>query len=796
MGDVNFSGRIAGMTFPSFSKAKSITPDVYVGGIFFAWDNEKYNQTLVSIFDSWVNHYVSLLKDLISDTTKQIRKDERWRNKIHERANELRKKTLSFFSGKEVMDIGKVPMKPIIKGKSRKSRLIGRDRTRFTAYLGYPSREGELSFYYIDVNFTKEILELNRALTNKEISEVDYREKLGELKQIAIKELLKDVLRFSKGEVKEFFELLLKLIDESKEDVIAKKTLERMLKIEIDFGIGSSFDSEDVEGNIEVFKPVLTKVGYFPSPLTFKEALIKLGKNLQEEIGEIKDEEELVEEVKELLDELGALEFFEKLYTDKDFLKEVRNTFARLLKEKSEKVKSISFSREKKTLFEGTKNIYSQGKYVPLILYESSNLRKAIYEFVSYRFMKPQPDKYLFLNELIDGSRIFGDKLSFFFPSWEYLVEYERKRKERGKNPDLYEGEPEILVFLLSFGAFFTALKIINQELEVKLLPFFFLNIENRSFGEENGYYYFWQLARAYLDYIYPYPSQTITKETLASLKETFILKNAFISALKGDRKVILKNENGIGINSKTTLFLLVENKSVKLYDTVPHYLYSLFKVVVTEEGISIEKEEKNFFIFAGGQSGELKELEDFLDKNNSVVLLQSFSSPIAELKSKKMWKVIFKEFKTPILMEKTKGKDKSAFLIWENMFREGIRPIAFLRYKEFADNYELLVVRAPLEVPKPLEREPYISLSLALFFIEKKKDDKLPVVYSLLSWLSWGSESFKFSYAKPKFLPLKLPRLRLHSKETLHTIPLGAALIELGYVASELYGKPTNRII
>lgn len=793
MDDVNFSGRIAGVEFPSFSNAYTIPPDTPVGGIFFAWDDNEYTQTLVKIFDSWVNHYVSVLETLISD--KKKRKDDNWRKEVLNNANKLRKLSLSFFNDRKFTDIKETKVKLLSRTEPEKNQLIGRDKTRFIAYFGKPSTEGELSFYYIDVNFAKEIRELNEALINNKIDETEYREKLWELKLKAIEEVLKEAVKVAEEEIAKFFELLLKLIEESKEDVIAKKILERMLKIEVEFGIGASQEEEEV-GDIEVFKPVLTKLGYFPSPLTFEEALIRLGRSLREEIGEIGNEEELIEEVKELLKELNALEFFQRLYSDGEFLKKVRRALSEILKGKSEKVKGIHFTRGKELLFKGTKNIYSRGKYIPLILYENEELRKDIAKYGRDKFITPKSNEYLFLEELIDGKSTFGDKLSFFFPSWSHLVKYERERRLKGKNPSLYEGDAEILVFLLSFSAFFTALRIIGKNRGIRVIPFFFLNVENRSFEDENGYYYFWQLARAYLDYIYPHPSQTITKETLDSLKEISVFKNAFISALKGDRKVVLKANEEVKIRNNTLLYLLVENKSVKLYDRAPNYLYSLFKVVITDKEISIEKEEKNFFLFVGGRSGELKELEDFLSRNRSVILLQSFDSPLAELTYEKNWKVIFKEFKTPILMEKTKGTDKSAFLIQEDMFREGIRPIAFLKYKEIVENYELLVIRAPFTVPQNLSGEPYVSLSLSLFFIERKKDNKLPIIYSLLAWLSWGSESFAYSYAKPKFLPLKLPKLKLHAKETLHTIPLGAALIELGYIASELHGKPIDSVI
>ncbi|WP_461828941.1 hypothetical protein [Aquifex sp.] len=793
MNDINFSGKISEVEIPSFSNAHTIPPDIPVGGIFFAWDDNEHTQTLVKIFDSWVNHYVSVLEALISN--KKIRRDTNWRKKVLNEANKLRKISLSFFNDRKSTGIKETKVKLLSSVEPAKNQLIGRDKTNFIAYFGKPSAEGELSFYYIDVNFAKEIRELNEALINNKIDETEYREKLGELKLKAIEEVLKEAVKVAEEEVANFFELLLKLIEESKEDVIAKKILERMLKIEVEFGIGTSQEEEDV-GDIEVFKPVLTKLGYFPSPLTFKEALIRLGKSLREEIGEIRDEEELVEEIKELLKELNALEFFQKLYSDEEFLKRVRKALSEVLKGKSEKIKGIHFSRGGELLFKGSKNIYSQGKYIPLILYENKELRKDIAEHGKDKFITPKSNEYLFLEELIDGKGTFGDEISFFFPSWNHLVKYERERRLKGKNPGLYEGNAEILAFLLSFSAFFTALRIIRKNRGIKVIPFFFLDIENRSFEDENGYYYFWQLARAYLDYIYPHPSQTITKETLDSLKKVSVFKNAFISALKGDRKVVLKADEGIKIKGNTLLYLLVENKSVKLYDKAPHYLYSLFKVVITDKEISIEKEEKNFFIFVGGRSGELKELEDFLSRNRSVILLQSFDSPLKELTYEKNWKVIFKEFKTPILTEKTKGTDKSAFLIQEDMFREGIRPIAYLKYKEIVENYELFVVRAPFTVPRNLLKEPYISLSLSLFFLEKKEGNKLPVIYSLLAWLSWGSESFAYSYAKPKFLPLRLPKLKLHANGTLHTVPLGAALIELGYIASELHGKPINSVI
>ena len=89
--------------------------------------------------------------------------------------------------------------------------------------------------------------------------------------------------------------------------------------------------------------------------------------------------------------------------------------------------------------------------------------------------------------------------------------------------------------------------------------------------------------------------------------------------------------------------------------------------------------------------------------------------------------------------------------------------------------------------MPSGLKDDPYMSIELSLFFVGNLKGSNPEVEeevrLSLLGWLVWGSESFFFLYAKPKFLPIRLPAAVVRRKNRDYTIPMSASILELAYI-------------
>ena len=776
----------------------------YVGGVFYAGSESResdpevyrYNELITSLLGRWEATFVRMLKKGLGK--KATRENEELRGSWRKEIIELLEESVELLKGKDI-DLEKVTFTPLPLRRKKKDTSIGKDVNEFKVYYGRLTEgRGDVNIYYLDINVADRLEDLLDGLRSGEISPSDYTEELGRLRREVGIELIERLLECKdlEGEVREFFESLKKLGERAVrgDDILAQLFFERLFKIEVDFHVGLAQEGEGEDGPWLTHKPLITKLGYGDTRLTYEEVLLKIGKEAvrREEFSD-KPREELVREAEEEAEAFGISEWLKKVYGDRKgespFLKKVRRELTRILGGGVPGVKKVSFVRDGKAVYSVKKEIYAD-TYGQFVLYESGLVDKA------RKFVKVLRGKEGVRSEYVNpemmGEEVLGGvEIEFIFPFWKEL-----------KNHDSYTFTGDLaykaLAFLLQVAGFFKAIRSLGIEKNTTYMVFALLDVK----GDEDRYP-IWDLVRAFIDYALAHPFQTLGEESIDKIAggekgAVSFQKNALISALRADRRVFLKF-NDLKIRKPVVYSMLVEDRCVELAGAGRHYIYSLYRFAFKDDSLTIERDDRKFFVFADGFSGDVKELEKFLmETPNLIAISQDTRSPLLryrKLNHESFFPVLYRSIKTPLLLKGTTG-DKNAYVIFEKEFKRGLRYMGWLggNQEDAFRDYTLFAIRAPLVVPPAMKGEPYMSTELSLFFVGNLKGDNPEVeegiLLSLLGWLVWGSESFSFLYAKPKFMPLKLPKAVVRRMNRDYTVPLGASVLELAYIMKKAEEK------
>ena len=643
------------------------------------------------------------------------------------------------------------------------------------------------SIYYVNEDFQKEVLEIIEKMhkindENETQAYSEIRKKLNSISLRATITLLEGLLKVTDDqEVKKFFEFLKNLVEFSLQNDDARKVLlPRFLKLKVDPYFASPEGENGEEGldstGYLIYKPLIGRLGYFPSPLSEKEVLKRIGIGMHDgfEKEYEKNSEEAINSLRKRLSTLQKLlgsdpnYWISKLYGEEseEFLRKVRETLYLILQGKVQTVGRVPFEKEdNKPKNEASREYYIKGNKKLVLFFiserfpehekeEVTNGRKKFYETLK------RGSKYLETKEKIIGNRfIYFD---YIFPDWDFLKEKERERTLKWSE--------KFLAFLLQLGAWTKALMKYGEDNGIEFLPVFLLNVGGEE-DESRGELQIWDVVRAFYNHAYPIPAQTLKKDTVKKLteKDGFqIIKNAFLSAIFSKKVLKLEFKEELKTSIKK-IYLIVENSTVRIGEN-PHRIYHVYSVELSERELQIKLEDF-YYYFADGKSGDAIEFQRFLDeklRDECVVICISSDekSWIFDYASSKeghrFYPVLYRERKIQIDMKKKDVLGKDAYFVFEKNFQPFLRHVGYRKISEKSlEGFLLVGVKPPFNVPPKLKNEPYVNTVLSLFFIKNFKgespEDETVMIYALLSWLAFLSESYQYGFVKPKFMQKKL---------------------------------------
>jgi hypothetical protein len=683
---------------------------------------------------------------------------------------------------------------------------------------------GDIEFFYLDEDIGEQIEQIFEIEDDQE-----RKEAIDSLKRAIIEKILKEIVNLKDidEEVKVFFEQTLKIYRLGEVNPLAREVSKRLIKIQVDIATGYVEEVEDKEyGVFKVFKPILTKLGYgnptseindlnyeqvLERIATAKDIMKLLGKHTYQRKEEL---QEAIEEIEFKLEQIGAVEPLKKIYGNgkEKFLERIRNSLVKLINGGSSRIKSVKFVKEEKPSYKIKGIKVECPLHSPIIAYEEEVNKEEFYNFL--KNIRKVGTSYLNIKNNLTPNQVIIS-IEDLFPYWKQL----KRTVDRKKN--LIEGEKgkKVLATLIEFGAFMEAVRILGDKQGIRKIPFFLLNVENL-----NEFFAYWNAFRALMEAI-DYPSQTLTKRMLKDLSKNkstpSLLKNTYLSALRGDKKLTVNLEDLAGQLKKGEYYILIENTSKAIrrgeelnpMEEFRHYLYKVLKIEINNKGANNYQiniiEEKTFYLLSEGVKGDKEDLVKFLQETKKPIVVISpyprgFMKEILSKPAKgdryfalyKLFPTIYRNF------ERAAIKDtKNAIVVYEADFEKGLRKIGFSRNPIFAkdedwmEQYTLLAIRSPKVIPKHLENYPYFSYTLNLFFVSnlkgKNPSDEASILFTLFSWLIFENESWTFFYSKPKFIPLKLPKVSFTRKfkienETLErkiVIPLNLVVFELAYL-------------
>ncbi|NPB07168.1 MAG: hypothetical protein GXO03_06165 [Aquificae bacterium] len=625
----------------------------------------------------------------------------------------------------------------------------------FKCYLAVSSDGGkDLRLYFVDEPF-----------------ELRDDEERGELNLVAKRRILEAVksLEGLDGEVYAFFDYLSRLNPDYE---LEKELFNKLWKVETSLAVGFEESA--------ALKPLVTRAGYLLKGLSSEEFLRRLAENedvlwplgVDEEL----PEEEKVKALKEELEKEGHLEWIVKVHDDESFRAKLRDAIARALNEVPKPLGCVCYKKHDPYYYKEAQKRLMARPFFPVLVAERAVLEKAR-AFLRRALKLNKP--YLKLKELAADDRVTALTAEELFPGWERL------KKERK-----FVQEKALLfpAFMLEFGGFLEALAKLERERSA--LPFLFFGLDT-SLDEEDGSYPFWNAVRLLNDYLLPEPFQTVTRRGLSVFNDTSV-KNAFTSGLRSGRKVVLKEPQPY----RGELLLLVEYRSVYFVNGRAHYAYAPFKVSFTQSGVEIERPRRTYFLL-NGTAGDAKTLDELFKRGRVVLITQSPDGPaenrLRAFPEADNFVVYYRELKTltPVTQRDPKKEKEEALVIFRRDFEKGAARLKLRALEEFKE-YALLAVKAPFVLPPQLKEAPYVSHAVSLFFVDGLKDVEPTlqeqVVKSLIAWLTWESEAAFFSYAKPKFPPLRLPSLELRvrrddGEEVVYEFHASALAFELAYL-------------
>jgi len=814
-----------------------------VAGLFYAGDGSEearqYNRAISYFFERFARIYYNVLdwmdlknKNKAAEIGKKI-------EDLKKKINELSDEFVKFLEGE--LDSEYALLEDKIKDKGKEDfLLISQEQSPIEIYYvaKKDGSKGEFSIYYVDKNFQEDVEKIIEELSSYEYEDEDeelinneFRKKFVSVSLRATKILLEGLFNVaSDQEVKEFIKFLINLVELSlKKDEVRKYVLPRFLKLRVDpyFAFPEEENSGEVLNRVGYIthKPLIAWLGYFPSPLSEKEVLERIGEKLLPNWTDIysKNKEEALNKVrrklKSLEESLGSDPnyWLSKLYGEdsETFLRKMRETLHLILKGKVNTVKSAAFGKTGNPENVAKREYYIKGSKKRVLLFiserfpenEKEEIENGIKKF--YETLK-EGNKYLQTKgKIVEDRFIYFD---FIFPDWVYLKE---KEKERNKYPDW---DKKFLAFLLQLGAFTKALIKYGEDKGVEFIPVFLLNVGGDGEDEKIGELQIWDVVRTFYNHAYPIPAQTIKKDTLKKLNQKgalYIIKNAFLSAIFSKKVLKLKFEKDLNTKIKK-IYVVIENSTIKI-GKEPHRVYHVYFVELTNNELKIEFKDV-FYIFADGVSGDAREFQSFLstalDHNYAVICISSDeNSPLFKIsplgKVFSFYPTLYKERKIQVDMKKKEVLGKHAYFIFEKDFKPFLRYVGHKEIGENSEDFMLVGVKPPFAIPPKLKEEPYVNSVLSLFFIKNFKGEspinQEVIIYALLSWLSFLSESYQYGFVKPKFMQKKLLYVSISRKKKIGEnvkIPRvlklnsGALITELAFlVRRSLMGKFVDNI-
>lgn len=813
----------------SFLEGFTLGKDNLACGVFYAgnfsWKARKYNGT--------VGFYLETASKTFYDA---LDRKKSW-DKVKE---ELIKTSKEFIKTlQEDSDDWKTPILEHAeesKGEGEKKVKVSKEK-KFAIFSLKPTykKVGEevFSMCYVDRDFREEIEEIVKKL--KEITEdasqdeksnahSQAKKKFSLLSLKATKIVLKEKLEKERDqEVLDFYDLLTNAIDlllQGEENL--KCLLGRLLKLKVDsyFGFSEEETNDDAEIKNYTYKPIISSLGYFPSPLSEEEVLKRIGECLFKDWNELyeEDPEKAIQKVREelslLKEDLGSdPNYWISKLNGKDkeeFSRKLRESLSAIPKGELDSVKKVSFVKETQTpINSATREYYLKGG--------QKNVEKIVLLFISDLEYEEVKDGINSFFGVLRKSRYLGndfkakvDNYRFVpiekvFPDWEKL-------KESEKSQWRVQGE-KVLAFLLQLGALAKALVRYLEDKGVLVIPIFVLDV-----GEEGETLPIWDVARAFYNHAFPIPAQTIKKDTLEKLANLSkqkkwmevesIVKNAFLSAISPKKVLKLVFDKSLNTSIKK-IYVIVENETrrIKREDGRPNRIYNVYSIELAKGNEFQIEHTDDYYVFADGKSGDADEFQRFLDdeleKEGVAVICISTdeNSWIFEKEALRYYPVLYEDVK--VLIDPKKGKEKDAYFIFEKNFQPFLRHVGYKRFSEkSSEGFSLIGIKSPIVFPKELENEPYAHSILSLFFVKNLKGEspvnQEVITYALLSWLAFLTESYLYGFAKPKFMQKKLLKFSFSRKvkEQAYTPKLdsGMLITELAFlVRRSLRGKLVN---
>lgn len=676
-------------------------------------------------------------------------------------------------------------------------------------------------FYFSDDSF---LTLLEERLSSIEDYSEKNRLKSLYVKIEILKDILKNAQTID-SEVKDWISLLIKTENFLEQLDPIKSILRRIFGIiEIDFSLYVPNQEEETEE--EFYRPVITKISVGDRKLSFLEVLQKAVENSKsfKDVEELRDylafqKEKIGIDFEKIIEKL----YPETPNENNQFLDKLGRVIEEYLKlslKGQTVIKPVTYKKDHNPILEIKNETIKTRKSRIVILYENLNSNEVdnfIKSIIDQKYQKKLSKYLLGIKDVFITRKDGKDRIDVpilnlsleeakkhikVFNMDEIFTDYSHLKSIDSIN---YEEENGIKLvnFLMQFAAFMIALLNYEKRLGENIVAFAL--VDKRFYSENNkkfeikDTYNFWDMVRV-ISSMVGFPMQTIntSDQKEDSIYQKFsniaVFKNMIFSALKDSKEIdyIFTENRLVNIGPKAEVFLIVEHSSTYLNSNEKTYFYEVFKMDIDfseKKVISVSRHvdqlsgRKAFFIMPGNDL-MIKTFKDFLDytpKNKECykfILTTNSKSPIYDIveqhkQHQNVYILTYRGIKTPLILKELKSYRTlktfidTGFLVYSHEFKKGIKNLRLSdKFYQKQKSFFCITPFLPRGVFKDEQRfNNIINIEVSLIFPEDGIDDVELfnlMINTVILWLNYRTETFGYSYSKPKFLPKKLPSISI----------------------------------
>lgn len=784
-----------------------------IAGLFFINDSEidqdikKHQRYITSLLSNYAKAYLDYIKDQNQEN-------------LRKRLNELYQKLKEFIQqGETKIQNAALSKKDIIERESDFQFMSEEGKKSvYRATLGDKPEIGNLNiFYFSDDNFLRE--------TEDRLLEIEDPLERLRIKSISIKtRIMEDILLKIQNidpEVKTWIEMLIASGKSMEKINSIMPVLQRVFGI-IDIDYNLYIPEQEEEAEEEFYRPVIGKIAVGDKKLSFNEVIQKSA----EKSSSLKDPQELLSYLNFLKDrtEIDFQWLIKKLYPENpennnqflDKLGEVIEEYLKLSLKGNTIIKPVTYKKDHNPVLEIQKGTLRTRKSRVVILHENlnsnevDNLIKVILE-MSKKEKSNLPGIKNILVTKKDKANVSVSSLQTpqeakkhirIFNMDQIFTDYSYLKSVDSSNYKQEDGL-KLINFLMQFAGFMIA--ILNYEKRLKENIICFAMVDKRFFPKNSRKpelketYDFWDMVRV-ISSMVGFPLQTINTsdqiedKVYKKLHGDAMFKNLIYSAFKDNKEIdyVFTENRLVNIGPKAEVFLIVEHSSPYLHRNEKTFFYEVMKMdidfsaekVITVSRYTDPSSGKKAFFMMPGNDIMVKKFKDFLDykpENKECfkfILTTQSRSPIYSIVEQHQGRqnvfiLTYRGLKTPIILKELKKYNSSktmidtGFLIYSHELKKGLKNLRLPeKFYQKQKSFFGITPFLPKGIFKDEKRfNSIINTEVSLIFPEDGVDDLELfnlMVNTIILWLNYRTETYGYSYSKPKFLPKKLPSVTI----------------------------------